>query len=96
MCEGERGSGGWTRHRIRSRRQHEVGVEIHDFNASCELFADRQLVKPKKQPLSTIVYPIMLPAAPSRTLSFKYHGRKNTVLWPLQHLTSYNCVSDGG
>lgn len=82
MCEGERGSGGWTRHRIRSRRQHEVGVEIHDFNASCELFADRQLVKRKKQPLSTIVYPFMLRAASSRTLSFKYHGHKISFLAP--------------
>lgn len=33
---------------IRSQRQDEVGVEIHDRNASCELFADRQLVKHKK------------------------------------------------
>ncbi|UKZ65162.1 uncharacterized protein TrAtP1_006357 [Trichoderma atroviride] len=33
---------------IRSQRRDKVGVEIHDGNASCELFADRQLVKHKK------------------------------------------------
>lgn len=33
---------------IRSQRQGQVGVEIHDCHASCELFADRQLAKHKK------------------------------------------------
>lgn len=58
---------------IRSQRQHEVGVEIHEFNASCELFADRQLVKHKTKktlPMSTTVYLVMLQTALPRTLAF--------------------------
>lgn len=57
---------------IRSQRQDQVGVEIHDCNASCKFFAEGQLVKHKKNlPMPTTVYPFILRAALSRTLCLK-------------------------